>query len=133
MKSQREERYGQLANRLIFLQIAATVVLSATAMLISTEAAFSGLVGGGICVIGNTCFARAVFRPMASRPAKEVLVSIYASEIGKLVLVMVLFFTAFKSVVALQETQNALVMFIAFVAAQGVNIFAPMWLDANDQ
>lgn len=116
----------------MILQCATTLGLSGLFLLWGHEAAASALLGGGIGVAGSAYFARSVFRPIAARPAKQVLVSIYASEIGKLVLVFVLFFIVFKCVPMVHDTLNALVMFVSFAAIQGVHILAPLLIKPGE-
>ena len=133
MKEHREEINKEFVYKLISLQITITLIISLFALLISKDAAFSAAIGGSIGVIGNAYFARGVFKPEASRPAKEILITFYASEVSKLVIVFVLFFIAFKSVEALQDSENALVMFLSFAATLCVNIVAPLLIEAKEK
>ena len=133
IKEHREEINKEFAYKLISLQIAIALIITLLALLVSRDTAFSALIGGSIGVIGNAYFARGVFKPRATKSAKEILVSFYASEISKLVIVFVLFFIAFKSVDALQDSKNALVMFLSFSATICVNIFAPLLIQEKDK
>lgn len=131
MKEHREEINKEFAYKLISLQLTMAIFTATLALLMSKDAAFSALIGGSIAVIGNAYFARGVFKPRTAKSAKEILVSFYASEISKLVIVFVLFFIAFKSVDALQDSKNALVMFLSFAATICVNLFAPLLIQAK--
>ena len=133
MQDHREEINREFAYKLIGFQVAIVIIVSALALLVSEDAALSGFIGGSIGVIGNAYFARSIFRPIDNKPAKKILVTFYASEISKLVIVFVLFLIAFHSVEVLRNTINALVMFLSFAATQSVNIFVPLMLKANDE
>ncbi len=133
MKEHREEINKEFAYKLISLQITITLIISSAVLVISKDAAVSALIGGSIGVIGNAWFVRGIFKPIGEKPAKQVLVSFYASEISKLVIVFVLFFIAFRSVDALKDPENALVMFLSFAATVCVNIFAPLLIKAEDK
>lgn len=133
MKNHREEINQQFAYKLIALQITVTIIASALAGLLSETAIYAALIGGFIGVIGNIWFARGVFKASDTKSAKDVLLVFYVSEISKLVIVFILFFIAFKRVDALQDPQNALIMFMTFAATLCVNIIAPLLIRQNNK
>ncbi len=134
MKTDSEEIDRVFIFRFLALQLA--VALTAASLLeqfIGRDAAVSGLVGGLIGLLGNAWFAKGVFKPAKTRPAKEMLVSFYASEISKLVIVITLFFLAFKFIDELKEANNALMMFLSFAAVQCVTFFVPLMMKTNQK
>ncbi len=124
----RDRRYAFL---LVGTQGLVTIVISVLGWIHSRDAAISLLIGGGICTLGSGWLAFVGFRPSATRPAKEILASFYLGEIGKFLLVMILFILAFKKVAILKEPHNALLMFLAFIVVQSVVWLAPQLIKAR--
>ena len=111
----------QKAFLLVVVQAAVSGIISILTYLYSKEMALSLLVGGLICTLGCAGSALIAFRCSAIRPVKEVLAYLYLAEAGKFLIVAILFIVAFKSVVFLRESQNAILVFVSFMIVQSVS------------
>jgi len=116
------------AFRLVGFQTASAMIVAAAGLVVQPHIALSLAIGGMIGVAGSTWLTFVAFRPSGTRPAKEILVSFYLGEIGKFLIVMILFIVAFKQIAFLREAQNALMMFLAFFISQLVIVLAPRLL-----
>jgi len=107
---------------MLMLQVVLTLALAVSGLALSRDAALSILIGGGACLLTTGLFAATVFGPYrAGRPA-ALLGRIIGAEIGKLILVIGLFFFAFAKV----EGLIVPAMLAAYFAAQVLPaMFAP--------
>jgi len=95
-------RHGQRSfrglMRIFLLQAALVLIVSAACLLLGRVEAYSALLGGGLYLIPNLYF---IWRALGNRhanSARTVLVSMYASEIGKMLLAVALFSATFMLV-----------------------------------
>ena len=119
------------ALRLVGIQLLVVMILALSGLVVRWQVATSLLAGGLIGVVGSAWLAWFAFRPSALRPAKEILASFYIGEIGRFLIVMVLFVLAFRQVAVLAEPRNALMLFLAFVASQVVIAIASHLIHAK--
>ncbi len=115
-----------MATKVLALQAVSTVVVSGVLHQLSPEKGISLFIGGAICILGQAYFAMRVFRFAGARAADKVLNSFYAGEVGKFVLVLVMFALVFKFVDQLKTPANALLLFMGFLMAQSMIWFAAL-------
>jgi len=113
---------------LVGFQAMSVIAISMVGLIFAQQIAVSLLIGGMIGVAGSAWLAFIAFRPSGTRSAKEILVSFYLGEIGKFLIVMILFIVAFKLLALLRESRNALMLFLGFFSSQLVIVFAPRLL-----
>lgn len=107
--------------KVIVAQLAASVVIAAIFLIFSgIVSAYSGLIGGLICVLANSFFASQAFRYAGARNAKRIVQSFLTGEIGKFIIVIGLFALSFGLITAL----NAYAMMLTFVVVQIVGVIA---------
>lgn len=115
------------AVRILVLQSVLTFLLALAGLVfLGGETAISLMVGGLLCVSGNAAFAYVAYKRSAARPGPEVLASLYAAEIIKLVFIMMLFYLLFRHVPLFQEKNHAISLFISFILVQQVFWFGPL-------
>jgi ATP synthase protein I len=111
--------------RLVGFQILAVATLALAGLVVQWQMALSLLIGGVIGVAGSAWLALLAFRQSATRPAKEILAAFYIGEIGRFLIVTVLFALAFKQLALLADPRNALMLILAFIVSQVVIAIAP--------
>jgi len=114
------------AFRLVAFQAVMAVAIALMGLLAQPQIAIALLVGGAIGTAGGAWLAFVAFRPSGVRPAKEILTSFYIGEIGKILIVMIFFVLAFRQIVFLRESRNALMMFFGFFINQLAIVVAPL-------
>jgi len=120
-------RPGRLmAAKALALQLFITVIVSGLIYIASPEKGLSLFVGGAICIVGQTYFAYRVFRFAGARMADKVLGSFYAGEVGKFVLVVVMFALAFNFIALFEIPTNALFLFLGYLLAQSAVWFSAL-------
>jgi ATP synthase protein I len=121
------------AFRLVGFQALVVVAIALSGLVAQRQIALSLLAGGAIGLAGSAWLALLAFRPSATRPAKEILASFYIGEIGRFLIVMVLFILAFKQLAWLAEPRNALMLFLAFIASQLAIAVAPQLVNKAER
>lgn len=112
----------QGAQRLLLFQFGVAMLISIVALLKNdTQAAFSAIIGGLVCVMPNIFFVRKIFKYNGARAAKQIVNGFYKGEALKLIMSIALFVLVFN---VLQI--NPLVFFATYIAAQMVFWFAPL-------
>jgi ATP synthase protein I len=112
------------AKRVLAIQLALTLVLSAVALPFGLYVALSVLMGGAVCLLANAVFAFWVFRQYRAQEPASLVMRFYGAEIVKLSLVLGLFAVAFTMI----EGVNLPAMLIAYFAVQVLPvIFASGW------
>ena len=110
--------------RLILLQCFSTVALAAVCYFWKgSTAGLSALLGGMIATLPNAWFVWRAFRYSGTREGERVLGSFYIAEVGKFVLLAMLFALVFKLV----EPLHAGALFGVFIATLLVGIGASIW------
>jgi ATP synthase protein I len=107
--------------RIVFVQLAFTVLAALMLLLHSVEVAYSVLLGGLTCVIPSAFMAWRIGRETAD-PSKA-LKSLVRGEIGKLLLTAAIFTAVFLWIESLQVAY----FFIAIVVVMLLNIFVPLF------
>lgn len=93
------ERRSIRGLRQIFLQQAALILLvSAACLVLGVTAAYSALLGGLLYLLPNLYFAWRAFSGQSTDNAQRVVIRMYASEIGKMMLAVALFSATFMLV-----------------------------------
>lgn len=85
------------------------------------DAALSALMGGVVCVLPNAFFVRKLFKHSGARAARQIVNGFYKGEAYKLILSVSMFALVFKYL-----NIQALVFFVAYIAAQSMFWFAPL-------
>lgn len=107
--------------RVLQLQMAITLlVVLLSALLQGIVAAYSALCGGLIALLPNMYFAFKAFRYFGARSSQAIVQSIWAGEMGKLVLTAVLFALLFVGVKQL----DVMALFIAYLLVLAVSASA---------
>lgn len=113
-----EPKGRAFALEFVAAQVVVSVGLSLAALLVSNQAAIAILSGGMICSLANFWLAIAAFRPALGAPPGQMLAAFYSAEIGKIIIVAVLFLIAFKKTTLLKQPLHALLMFAAYAIVQ---------------
>ena len=79
------------AYRIVFTQLAVTLLVAPPLGLVGWVHAWSGLIGGLIAVLGNALFALRIFGRYRAQEPGRLLGRFYAAELSKLLLTMLLF------------------------------------------
>lgn len=112
------------AKRILALQAALVLILSAAALPFGLYVALSALIGGAVCLVANSIFAFWVFRQYRAQEPGSVLIRFYGAEIVKLSLILGLFAVAF----AVIDGLNLPALLAAYFAVQVLPaVFAPVW------
>lgn len=114
----REPKGRAFALEIVAAQIVFSLGLSLFGLPFSMQAAIAILSGGMICSLANLWLAIAAFRPALGKPPGQMLAAFYSAEIGKFIIVAVLFLIAFKKTTLLKQPLNALLMFAAYAIVQ---------------
>jgi len=110
---------------MLVVQFLTTLLFALVAWLIKGQVAgYSALLGGFICWLPSCYFAYRAFRYKGARAADKIVRSMYAGEVGKMLLTMALFTMVFVRVRPL----DALALFAGFVIIQSVNWFVPFFV-----
>lgn len=104
--------------RLLLLQAALTVMMSAAGWYYDPEFAVAILTGGFIGFMASLWMAVALLRPSAAETPGKLLSALYVGELGKYLFVMAFFAIAFKKIAIVREPHNALLMIGAFTVTQ---------------
>ena len=107
--------------RVIYAQMAVTVLVSVVFLAIDRTAATSALLGGLICFVPNAYLVVRAFSLSGARAAKKIVNEFYKGEAGKFFLTC----CGFTLVFTLVSPLNAVALFGAFVLVQAVNWFTP--------
>jgi ATP synthase protein I len=83
------------AKRVLSIQMALTLALSAFGSFFSRDMALSLLLGGAVCTLANGVFAWWVFRRYRAQDPGSLVMRFYGAEFVKIVLILGLFATAF--------------------------------------
>ncbi len=114
-------------NRILIAQWLITFFIASILFVVNRELALSALLGGLICALPNLYFARQVFTKRRNAEPYSLVGSIYAAEIIKLTLAVVLFaivFIKYKEV-------HPLTLFITYFIAQSCMWAVPL-ITSND-
>jgi ATP synthase protein I len=114
------------ALRIVAAQLVVTLVAAATALAINESIAVVILIGGMIGVTANVWLALVAFRPRLGASPQKILAAFYTGELGKFVIVALLFLLAFKHIGFLRETLYAATMILAYVMIQVVAWIYPL-------
>lgn len=126
MLSVKEPRGRVFALHIVTAQVVVTSVLSLLGLLLSNQVAIAILSGGMICSLANTWLAIVAFRPALGIPPSKMLAAFYLAEIGKFILVAVLFLLAFKKTALLKQPLYVLIMFATYAIAQSMAWVYPL-------
>ncbi|MFE8070399.1 F0F1 ATP synthase subunit I [Marinobacteraceae bacterium S3BR75-40.1] len=110
--------------RLILVQGAILLTVSAACLFIDRVAAYSALLGGLIFFLPNIYFAHKTFAHSGARAARQIVSAFYKGEAVKLLLAAVLFALVFKYVRPIDEAA----LFITFAVMLMSNWLAPVML-----
>ncbi|MTI14016.1 F0F1 ATP synthase subunit I [Sansalvadorimonas verongulae] len=113
--------------RVIYAQMAATVLVSVAFLASGRTAAVSALLGGMICFVPNAYLVFRAFSLSGARAARKIVNEFYKGEAGKFFLTC----CGFALVFALVRPLDAVALFGAFVLVQAVNWFTPALLKAG--
>lgn len=122
----REPKGRAFALEIVAAQVVVSIGLSLAALLVSNQAAIAILSGGMICSLANFWLAIVVFRPALGKPPGQMLAAFYVAEIGKFVIVALLFLIAFKKTTLLKQPLYALLMFATYIVAQAMALVYPL-------
>lgn len=112
------------AKRVLALQFALTLILSAVALSFGVSVALSVLIGAAVCLLANSIFAFWVFRQYRAQEPGLLLMRFYGAEVLKLSLILGLFAVAFATI----EGLNLPALLIAYFAVQVLPaVFASGW------
>ena len=102
------------AKRVLVVQLALTLILSAVALPFGWFVALSVLIGGGVCLLANALFAFWVLRQYRAQEPGSLVMRFYGAEIIKLSLILGLFAIAFTTF----EGLHLPALLIAYFAVQ---------------
>ena len=112
--------YRQAAFRIVGAQTVVTLLLAVVAFWWrGAEGAWSALIGGGICVVGNASLAARMFRVPSGSDPRRLVRAFYAGEVLKIALTAGLFAVAIMTL-----TPDVLVLLLAYLATATVFWFA---------
>jgi len=108
------------ALQMVAIEFAVSVLLAAGGFLIDDHIAFSLLIGGLVCTAANAWLAVVAFRPRLGESTGKMLAAFYTGELGKFLIVALLFVLAFRRLEWLKDADNALALFAGYLVAQTV-------------
>ena len=112
------------AKRVLVIQLAMTLILSAGTLPFGMSVALSVLIGAGVCLLANAIFAVWVFREYRAQEPGSLVMRFYGGEIIKLSVILGLFVAAFTMI----EGLNLPALLIAYFAVQVLPaVFASGW------
>ena len=114
------------ALQTVAAQFLATLAISALALAINIQVAFSLFAGGIICVTANLWLALVAFRPPLGAPTQKILAAFYVGELGKFVITALLFLLAFKKIALLTHAPYAATMILGYVLVQAIAWLYPL-------
>lgn len=115
-----------LALQTVAAQLVVTLVAAATALAISYPIAVSIFIGGFIGVAANLWLTLVAFRPRLGASPQKMLAAFYTGELGKFVIVALMFLLAFKHIGFLKEAVYAATMILAYVLIQVITWIYPL-------
>jgi ATP synthase protein I len=119
--SVKNQRGLQGAQRLLMCQLSMTVLLAAIALLYSSIAAISAILGGLVSIVPTAYFATKLFRHHGAQAARQIVSSFYKGEALKIILTIALFGLVFKFFNIIP-----LIFFAVYIMVQMVFWFAPL-------
>ena len=112
------------AKRVLVIQLAMTLILTAGTLPFGMSVALSVLIGAGVCLLANAIFAVWVFREYRAQEPGSLVMRFYGGEIIKLSVILGLFVAAFTMIDGL----NLPALLIAYFAVQVLPaVFASGW------
>lgn len=114
----REPKGRALALEIVVAQGVFTGVLSVLTLAIHFQIATAILTGGMICTLANLWLAVVAFRPALGKPVGQMLAAFYLGEIGKLIIVAVLFLIVFKKTLLFKQPPYSFLLLLSYVLAQ---------------
>ena len=112
------------AKRVLVIQLAMMLILTAGALPFGMHVALSVLIGAAVCLLANAIFAVWVFREYRAQEPGSLVMRFYGGEIIKLSLILGLFVAAFTMIDGL----NLPALLIAYFAVQVLPaVFASGW------
>jgi len=102
------------AKRILALQLALSLILSAAALPFGLSVALSVLIGGVGCFVANFIFALLVFRQYRAQEPGSLALRFYGAEIVKLSMILGLYAVAFTTI----EGLNLPALLVAYFAVQ---------------
>ena len=115
-----------LVLQTVAVQLLATLVISALAILGDRNIAISMFAGGIICVTANLWLALVAFRPPLGASPQKILAAFYVGELGKFVITALLFLLVFKQIALFQHATYAASMILAYVVVQAIAWLYPL-------
>jgi len=103
-----------IVRRLLFTQLAIVLFLPLAFLPLGINAALSTVAGGLASFIPNAYFAYRTFQYRGARAANAIARSMFAGQVGKFVLMALIFLTLFKY----QKTLNHEALFSGFIVVQ---------------
>ena len=121
--SHAEPKGRVFALQIVTAQFVVTGLLSLVGLVvseseISNQVAIAILVGGMICSLANLWLAIVAFRPALGKPPGQMLAAFYMGEIGKFIIIAMLFLLVFNKTTLFKQPLYALLMFATYVVVQ---------------
>ena len=116
--SRAEPKGRAFALEIVAAQVVVTGTLALLGLVFSSQAAIAILSGGMICSLANFWLAIVAFRPALGTLPSQMLFAFYVAEVGKFIIVALLFLIAFKKTALLKQPLYALLMFAAYALVQ---------------
>lgn len=113
-----EPKGRAFALQIVLAQIVVTCVLSLLGLALSSQVAIVILSGGMICSLANLWLAIVAFRPALGKSPGEMLAAFYTGEIGKFVVIALMFLILFKKFALFRQANYALLIFLTYAVVQ---------------
>jgi ATP synthase protein I len=123
-KSKFEQRTQKKVVRIFQIQIAFTILIAIVAVMFSTAAGYSALLGGLLYLLPNAYFAWRVLKQQNLTP-RGVLADMYIGEIWKMAISIILFAMVF----ILVQTVSPFPLFLTYILLQILNWYLQMKVD----
>ncbi len=110
-----QQRSRQAFLRIYLIQFLLLLLVSAGALVLGTVTAYSALLGGLLYLLPNLYFTwRVLYSKRPADTAQQVVISLYASEIGKMLVAALLF----SAVFLLVQPLSPFSLFLTFILLQ---------------
>ena len=115
-------------KRIVFIQFAASLIAGLLSLLINESWALSVLAGAMIASLSNAYFAWKVFSRQKETESAQILTTYYGAEVGKIILTVMLFVTAFNVIKPL----NVVAMMGAYLIITLIPVIASFVFNDDD-
>jgi F0F1-type ATP synthase assembly protein I len=116
----------QGAFEVVFIQAIFTGLLALIALLFGKPVAMAVLIGGAISSLANSWIAVIAIRSSRYKSPQQTLVAGYLAEVGKFIIVALLFVFAFKKLTLFSACEYAFLMLAGFLTVQMVVLIYPL-------